>query len=300
VKWTVTRDQARSVPDVQLDYRNLAAGGDSAISYAAHLPASHDGVELEYVGETTQTTKAYVRLKITAGAVSVGSPQNPLKVKMPGCVTEAQAVDRAYLETRRLMYQRTTVKDTALADAGGLGIDSLVRWIDPNDFGGVDDPLQAGEVLSIAGTTITTSEPLDWRGETSGRMLFTGVDGLTLGAPVVVTPGPGDAVTLASAPAGLYVRDGVTRQLGSRYTFAVGLTDAELQAAGLYVVKEVSPNSDRTVSLTLANYDARMYVDVAILGIAAETDTAQPMSVAQSRTIGQATEADSAQAITVT
>ena len=254
--WTVTRDQARATPEIQLDYRNLAAGGESSISYAAHLPASHDGVELEYVDETTQAKKAYIRLDISTGAVEAGASANPLKIKLAGCATELQADNRAQLEARRLLYQRTSVQDTALADAGALGVGSLVRWIDPNDFAG-DDGLQAGEVMTIDGSDITTSEPLDWKGEVTGRILFTGIDGAPLGPAVVCTPS-GDVVTLASVPAGLYVRD-VSRQLGSRYAFTVGLTEAETEAAGLFVVTELMPAADRTVTLSLASYDDRMY-----------------------------------------
>jgi hypothetical protein len=256
-KWTVTREQERTTPDLQLDYRNLAASGDSVINYAAHLPASHNGVEVEYTDETTQASKAYVRLNVASGAVVVSVPTNPVKIKLPGCATTAQATNRANLEARRLLYQRTTVSDTALQDASALGLGSLVRWIDPNDFAG-DDGLQAGEVMTIAGSLITTSEPLDWRGETTGRMLFTGIDGLPLGSPIVVTPHVSGGATLASVPGGLFLRD-AARQCGSRYSFGPGLSAAEIEAAGLYVATRVAPNGDGTVSIALANYDARMF-----------------------------------------
>lgn len=256
-QWTVTREQERTTPDLQLDYRNLAARGDSVITYAAHLPASHNGVEVEYTDETTQASKAYVRLNVASGAVVVGVPTNPVRIKLPGCATTAQATNRAHLEARRLLYQRTTVSDTALQDASALGLGSLVRWIDPNDFAG-DDGLQAGEVMTIAGSLITTSERLDWRGETTGRMVFTGIDGLPLGSPIVVTPHISGGVTLASVPGGLFLRD-ADRQCGSRYAFGPGLTEAEIEAAGLYVATRVAPNGDGTVSIALASYDARMF-----------------------------------------
>lgn len=255
-KWTATRDQARPYPELQLDYRNLAAGGESAIGYAAHLPASNDGVEVEYVDEVTQAKKSYVRLDINSGAPVVGMSANPKKIKLAGCATTAQATNRAYLEANRLLYQRESVNDTALAEAQTLGIGSLVRWIDPNDFAG-DDGLQAGEVMSIDGLTITTSEALDWKGETSGRILFTGEDGAHLGTPIVCTPAAGGC-TLASLPTGLYVAD-ADRQLGSRYAFAVGLTEAEVEAAGLYTVTYIKPDGEGNVSLVMANYDERIY-----------------------------------------
>lgn len=255
-KWTATRDQARPYPELQLDYRNLAAGGDSTISYAAHLPATYDGVEIEYVDEATQSKKRYIRLNISSGAPVVGAVSNPKKIKLQGCTTLAQAENRAQLEARRLIYQRVSVSDTALADAGGLGIGSLVRWIDPNDFAG-DDGLQAGEVLAISGNVITPSEPVEWRGQASGRIMFTGQDGKQVGTTQVCYPA-GNGIEVAALPAGVYVADS-TRQLGSRYAFAVGLTQAEIEAAGLYTVTEVRPAADGTVSLALAQYDSRIY-----------------------------------------
>lgn len=255
-KWTATRDQARPYPELQLDYRNLAAGGDSTISYAAHLPATNDGVEIEYVDELTQSKKSYIRLNISTGSPVSGAVSNPRKVKLQGCTTQTQAENRARLEARRLIYQRVSVSDTALADAGGLGIGALVRWIDPNDFAG-DDGLQAGEVLAISGNVIATSEPIGWKGQSSGRIMFTGQDGRQVGTTQLCYP-VANGVQVAALPAGVYVRDGA-RQLGSRYAFAVGLTQAEIEAAGLYTVTEIRPAADGTVSLSLAQYDQRIY-----------------------------------------
>jgi len=255
-QWTVTRDQARPYPELQLDYRNLAASGDSVISYSAHLPATNDGVEIEYVDEVGQSKKAYVRLNIGSGSPVPGTSGNPKKIRLPGCTTQAQAENRAQLEARRLLYQRIVVRDTALSDGASLGILSIVRWIDPNDFAG-DDGLQAGEVLAINGTTIKTSEPLDWKGATTGRVLFTGQDGAHLGAPVVCTPTP-SGLSIASVPVGLYSAD-AGRQCGSRYAFSVGLSGAEMEASGLYSVTEVQPTQGGEVSLALTQYDASMY-----------------------------------------
>lgn len=255
-RWTVTRDQAKPFHEIQFDYRNLAARGESQIGFAAHLPASNDGIELEYVDEVTQVKKAYVRLNISSGTPVPGASRNPKKVKLPGCTTLAQAENRAQLEARRLLYQRTTINDTALSDGLMLGLLTLARWVDPNDFGG--DELQAGEVMSIAGSVITTSEPLNWNGRTSGRIAFTGEDGRRLGPAVECIYLSERSLQLLSVQGGIYVADS-TRQCGSRYAFAVGLTSEEMEAAGLYSVTQVRPSSDGTVSLAFSNYDARIY-----------------------------------------
>lgn len=256
-RWTVTRDQLRPYPEMQFDYRNLAASGESSIAYAANLPASFDGVELEYVKQDTQATKAYVRLSIASGAVVVGSSRNPKKIRLSGCTTMAQAENRAQMEARRILYQRTTVSDTALSDAAALGLGALVRWVDPADFGG-QEGLQAGEVIGIAGDLITTSEPVEWDGQVTGRILLTGADGQYLGAPVECYPAEGGRIELASVPVGLYVADGA-RQCGSRYAFAPGLTAAEVESQGLYTLAEATPAGNGTVSIALAQYDQRIY-----------------------------------------
>ncbi len=257
LRWTVTRDQAKPYPEMQFDYRNLAANGESAISYSANLPASYDGIELEYVKEDTQATKAYVRLSVSSGAIVAGSSRNPKKIRLSGCTTMAQAENRAQMEARRLLYQRITVSDTALSDAAALGLGALVRWVDPADFGG-EEGLQAGEVIGIDGDIIATSEPLEWSGEAAGRIIFTGTDGQYLGTPVECYPAAGGRVELASVPAGLYVADGA-RQCGSRYAFAPGLTAAEVESQGLYTLTELTTGGDGTVSIALAQYDPRIY-----------------------------------------
>lgn len=254
-QWTAIREQQKSYPEMQLDYRNLARNGSSSLSYASHLPASNDGVELEYVDETTQQKRAYIRYRIVNGEPISGRSGKPKKVQMMACTTQEQANNRALLECRRLIYQRDSVQDSGLEDSASLGIGSLVRWIDPNDFGG--DGLQAGEVMTISGYEITTSEPLDWRGETTGRMLFTRDDGRLIDGAVTVTKTSAGAM-LAVIPEGLYTADS-DRQLGSRYAFGVGLSNAEIESAGLYVVQENKPSGDGVVSLSLVNYDSRMF-----------------------------------------
>lgn len=258
-RWTVSRDEAKDEVELQFDYRNLAGSGDSKAAYSAFMPNASDGVELEYVDEVSQSKKAYVRLRVDSGSVAVGASSNPKKFQLPGCTTEQQAMNRAQLEARRILYQRTSISDTALADAGAIGPGALVRYIDPNDYAG-DDDLQPGEVLGMDGDLVSTSEPIDWKGQSSGRIQFTGPDGRTLGAPIVCVPA-GDQVRLSTpAPQGVFVADGIQSQCGSRYALAVGLSQAEMESAGLYTLTSAKPEGDgKTVSIALVSYDARLY-----------------------------------------
>lgn len=258
-QWVAYRDELRPLgASRQLDYRNLAASGESSIAESGHMPSSEDGVEVEYVNEDGKT-KAYARLTISAlGEVSIGMSASPKKFQLMGCRTTSQAMNRAHLEARKIIYQTRRVSDTALMDAASMGLGEVVRWVDPNDFYG-DDGLQAGEVMAVSGTIITTSEPLHFHGEASGRIAFTGPDGRS-SAQVTCAPrtdGRNGCIVSTMPPEVFVAAD--DRQCGSRYTFCVGLTDAELENAGLYVVESKKPNGQGQIAIELASYHPKFY-----------------------------------------
>jgi len=256
LQYTFRRDAAQPYPVMQLDYRNLAASGDSVLTYNGFVPGQYDGVELEYV-DPEKNVRAYIRYRIqTDGTIVAGTPSRPSKMKLAGCRNQTQANNRALLECRKLLYQRQFFADTVLNDGFALRKGDLVRWVDPNDFYG-DDGLQAGEVLAIDGLTITTSEPIQWNGNTSAQVVFTTAEGYQT-AVVTATPADG-GFTVSSLPAGVYVANGSTQQLSSRYAIGVGLAIDAINSAGLYTVTEIKPKADGTIDIEAAAYDSRIY-----------------------------------------
>ena len=260
LKWSFVREQLGAYgATVQFDYRNLSAGGDSTISYKGHLPTSYDSVELEYV-DPINNKKAIIKLRINAdGSVVAGTGQRAQKVQLAGCRNAAQATNRAYLEAAKIVYQRESVSDEALSDASLVNIGDIVRWVDPNDFYG-DDGLQAGEVLAIDGATVTTSEPIHWSGQTSGRVIFTTGNGAST-TPITISKRSDNknGFIAASLPSGVYLADGSDIQLGSRYSVGIGLSQSDIEKAGLYVLTSKKPSSSGTIAIELAKYDARIY-----------------------------------------
>ena len=257
-QWVTVRDSAQSSPLAQLDYRNLSASGESSLSESGHMPASEDGVEIEYADEVGKN-RAYARLRITsAGAIVSGAGLTPRKISLAGCRTESQAMDRAHVEARKILYQRRRISDTALMDVTTVPIGGLVRWIDPDDFLG-DDGLQAGEALALDGMTLTTSEPLHWATYDSGRISLTDSLGRPR-VPVMCYPRAdgGNGCVLSYVPDWLYLC-GAGEQSSSRYAFGVGLSDAEIEGAGLYVIESKKPAGDGTISIEMVNYDPRIY-----------------------------------------
>lgn len=259
-QWSFRRDQAQeSGPVMQFDYRNISKSGESAISNSFYMPDGYDGISLQYVNPSTNKA-AYIRLKINAdGSISVGEASRANAITLAGCRTYSQALNRAYLECAKLVYQRESVTETVLADAMELNKGDLVRWIDPNDFY-ADDGLFSGEVLGISGGTITTSEPVDFGAETAGRVLLTNSSGGYVGP---ITCGPrtdgGKGFVVSVVPEGVYIADNA-RQCGSRYCLGPGLSDSDINAASLYnVADQPKKLSSGEVQLSLANYDARIY-----------------------------------------
>lgn len=256
LQYQFRRDTAQPYPAMQLDYRNLAASGDSVLTYNGFVPGQYNGVELEYV-DPDKNVRAYVRYRITsAGTIEAGTASRPNKMKLAGCRNLTQANNRALLECRKMLYQRQSIADTVLNDGFALRKGDLVRWVDPNDFYG-DDGLQAGEVLAIDGLNFATSEPINWNGNTTARVVFTTAEGYQT-AVVTATPHD-DGFAVASLPTGVYVANGSTQQLSSRYAIGVGLSIDAINSAGLYTITEIKPKADGTLDIEAAAYDSRIY-----------------------------------------
>ena len=256
LQYQFRRDEAQPYPVMQLDYRNLAKSGDSVLTYNGFVPGQYNGVELEYV-DPDKNVRAYVRYRITsAGVIEAGTASRPNKMKLAGCRNLTQANNRALLECRKMLYQRQSIADTVLNDGFALRKGDLVRWVDPNDFYG-DDGLQAGEVLAVDGLNITASEPINWNGNGTARVVFTTAEGYQTSV-VTATPHD-DGFTVASLPAGVYVANGSTQQLSSRYAIGVGLSIDAINSAGLYTITEIKPRADGTLDIEAAAYDSRIY-----------------------------------------
>jgi hypothetical protein len=258
-KWSFVRDELRSnYPVMQLDYRNLSASGESNITMDRVMPNSFDGIELEYV-DIALNKKALIKLRINSdGSIVEGVAGNPSKIKLAGCRDKVQATNRAYLEAGHLIYSRDGVTDEALSDANMLGRGDLVRWIDPSDFYG-DDGLQAGEIISIVGNLVETSEECLFKGQQAGRTAFTGVDGSSSSFARCVPRTDGlNGFIVDSVPSAVYIKSG-DQGASSRYVFGTGLTDQEIAEAGLYTVINKTPKQDGTIGLQLRKYDKRAY-----------------------------------------
>jgi hypothetical protein len=220
---------------------------------------SMDGYKISYdmTYVNPQTNKyEHITLAIVGDQIVKQPPRKAQKIELAGCRDKYQAMDRAILECRRLIYSRITQSITAIRDGHSVSVGQLVRYADT-----LDTNQQAGYIKSRTGNDFVTSERINFIGD----MYVTVSD--FLGNPtdkVRAYPVPGNEFAFnASVPSiQLNIDDGEETQSPSRYIIA---TLQEIDST-LWKVTEKKPSNDNrdngsgeTAALTLVEYNAEMY-----------------------------------------
>ncbi|MBL5924946.1 host specificity factor TipJ family phage tail protein [Enterobacter asburiae] len=258
LKWRFVREEKKGLVSAQFDARNLAnddTGG--TLQYKGHLPTSYDGVELEWVDATDTNDdgtdkKAYIRLRVDAASKQIleEGAVRPYKIQLAGCRNKDQAMNRAQLEARRLIYQRMSVEDVALSDANMVQIGDRVRWADV-----YDEAVASGEILQISGNTFTTSEKLIFDSGMGYKVSITD----QFGYPsqwITVSPVAGDDSAFQANFTGAYTADNITAMLGSRFILTPSVASDPMD----FVLAEKAPGEDSSqIKISLSQYDERMF-----------------------------------------
>lgn len=258
LKWRFVRDEKTDFVSAQFDARNLAnddTGG--TLQYKGHLPTSYDGIELEYVDASDTNDdgtdkKAYIRLRIDAASKSIleEAANRPSKIQLAGCRNVTQAMNRAQLEARRLIYQRQSVEDTALSDANIVQIGDRVRWADV-----YDEAIASGEILNINGNTFTTSEELVFEVGTAYKVSITDQYGYP-SQWITASPVTGNNSAFTADFTSAYTADNINSMLGSRFIMTPSVASDPMD----FTLTSKSPGDDPTqIKISLTQYDERMY-----------------------------------------
>lgn len=217
------------------------------ISYEATLPGGYDGVQVSYVHPTTNN-KTYINYRVLNGAIVEQEAANPNKLEIAGFRNEYQARERALRETKRLIYSRVKMNAKVFED-GIMQVGSVVQIADI-----YDSNQQQGYITGRAGNNFDTSEPITF----AGSMYVLVTDSLgnpTMRYPATVRTDTKYGFTAAIPNIQLNIWNGDTVQLPSRYLIA---TVEELNSQ-LWTVSSIKPNTDNTVSLTVAEYSDAIY-----------------------------------------
>lgn len=243
---TFTRDQKVDYPAAVFNRANMKTD-EYKMTYEATLPGGYDGVQISYVHPTTNN-KTYINYRVLNGTIVEQEAKNPNKMEIVGFRNEYQARERAIRETKRLIYSRVKMNAKVFED-GIIQVGSVIQM--PDIY---DSNQQQGYITGRAGNNFDTSEPITFTG--SMYVLMTD----SLGNPTLRYPATARSDTKYGFNAAipdiqLNIWNGDTVQLPSRYLIAT----VEEMDGQLWTVNSIKPNTDNTVSLTVAEYSDLIY-----------------------------------------
>ena len=252
-KYVFVRDEPQSAPVAVFD-RRTTSGAEYNLTISPTNTDGKDCVQVEWVDVDDTNTKKYINVSWDS---ALNKPKhgygiNARKVTLNGCSNYEQALDRAELEMRKIVYQREYVTDTALNDAEYTWRGDRVRWIDVADVG-----VSSGEVVGYdsANGIYYTSEECDFSDDAAQyKVAITDQYGYA-SAFVAATSVAGKNKAFQASAGAPIISDGITTQLGSRFLL-VKSTEVDKHD---FIFASKRPNGDGTFSIELVQYDSRIY-----------------------------------------
>lgn len=252
-KYVFVRDEAQSAPVAVFD-RRTTAGAEYNLTISPTNTDGKDCVQVEWVDVNDSNTKRYINVSwdSTLNKPKHGFGYNARKVTLNGCSNYEQALDRAELEMRKIVYQREFVTDTALNDAEYTWRGDRVRWIDVADVG-----VSSGEIVGYDAVNgiYYTGEECDFSDALAQyKVAITDQYGYA-SAFVTAFAVTGKNKAFEASAGAPVISDGITTQLGSRF-FLVKSTEVDKHD---FILASKRPNGDGTFSIELVQYDSRIY-----------------------------------------
>lgn len=249
--WRFNRDEAKPRTYV-FNRRNLASGDNQKYTQSVRLPNDYDSVSLRYYNRDLESFDN-VLIRIDAGTQSFVLGEDgarPYEIELAGCSNYAQALNRANLEARKIVYLRRSVEDVALIDAANVDIGDRVAWCDIYDGETMD-----GEIVGQDGSTFYTSEEIVLENGITYYAMITDEDGQAM-TPVEVSAVAGNSKAFTATLAGnVLIADNYLVQSGSKYV--IGSVD-DLDDTDYSVVSR-GGNENGRISIELIQYSDNIY-----------------------------------------
>ena len=244
------RDEATNINSAILSRADMAPESERSYSLtrSCFVTGQYDSVQIEYVDRSINK-KAYIYRSVDSGGNIVNVPGlNPLSKTLTGCQSEENAINRAELEMRKILYQRWSLSDTFIDSHRFLEKGAVVLYNEVYEGGAA----WGGEIINVVGNTATVREKLELVSGTSYQVFYTNEFGNVVG-PQTVTASTSNSFTCASLSE-VYLSGFEGAQLGSRYY----ITEVNDSVKRRYRVIERT-SSDYNVQLSMIGYDERIY-----------------------------------------
>lgn len=251
-KWRFARNEEKLRPVAMFNSLNLAKNDTGGtVQKKSSLPSTFDGVQVEYIDSSKDRPKgtdkkAYIDLRIVNNQIVKGCAFRPNKLQLSGCCNYEQAMNRAQLEIRRLIYERTLIEDDVINDANLVDKGDLVLWSDT-----YDETIVSGEIIRIDNKTFYVDQELTLDHNKNYRVAITNRGGY-----------PSNWINITSHNKNSFVAD---------YADAYVANNIDIQCGSIFIITETISEEPTEFVLTkkqfnngvyhvnLTNYDSRIY-----------------------------------------
>jgi hypothetical protein len=221
-----------------LNHRNITQDSQK-VTHTFGAPTENDSVEVGYVDPNDdRNTKVIVPTH--------GPTLKPRQVKVIGLRDPQQAYWHAYRAYHKMLYQRQSLTLEALQEAESVGARERVLIADETRSG-----VQSGEVLSVSGDRVRTSQPVVLAGGVEYRIFFQKPDGTVDDHRVITAPSTRELQVAGSLAD---VQTDPNEGLRTLYQ-VIAQTEPTPRA---YLVSSVRPSTPMTHQLEAVNY-SHMY-----------------------------------------
>lgn len=251
-KWRFARNEEKLRPVAMFNSLNLVKNDTGGtVQKKSSLPSTFDGVQVEYIDSSKDRAggtdkKEYIDLRIVNNQIVKGYAFRPNKLQLSGCRNYEQAMNRAQLEIRRLIYERTLIEDEVINDANLVDKGDLVLWSDT-----YDETIVSGEIIRIDNKRFYVDQELTLDRQKTYRVAITNKGGY-----------PSNWINITSHNKNSFVTD---------YVDAYVANNIDIQCGSIFIITETISEEPTEFILTkkqfnngvyhvnLTNYDSRIY-----------------------------------------
>lgn len=256
--WEFDRDEKKDFVSFSFNRRNMSASRNQGQTWRGQLPKTPNSIEVKWRDIDGDNKDKFIYLLINQNEeridiVSDIGFNRPKRLSVSGVTNEFQAMNRAQLEARKLIYERVSVKDTILSDAYNVGIGQIGYWADV-----YERTINDGEILGYNNGLVDSSERIILDATATNYVTITN----ELGEPegrVIATARSDTEFGFTATLDGVILADLSSVQLGSRYILS---TESNLDKS-LFRMLGKSPKEGNEgqllVDVEMIQYDERVY-----------------------------------------